>query len=54
MLKESSDFDARLCVTGQHRDMLDQVLEIFSLKPDFDRCNASKSDSKQPDIKYYD
>ena len=36
MLKESSDFDARLCVTGQHRDMLDQVLEIFSLKPDFD------------------
>jgi len=26
----------RLCVTGQHREMLDQVLDIFDLKPDFD------------------
>ena len=29
-------FDARVCVTGQHREMLDQVLELFELKPDFD------------------
>ncbi len=36
MLRESSVFNTKLCVTGQHRDMLDQVLNIFSLKPDFD------------------
>ncbi|MCE0962359.1 non-hydrolyzing UDP-N-acetylglucosamine 2-epimerase [Pseudomonas putida] len=29
-------FDARVCVTGQHREMLDQVLELFEIKPDFD------------------
>lgn len=29
-------FDARVCVTGQHREMLDQVLELFELRPDFD------------------
>src|SRR5881628_2143186 len=26
----------RLCVTGQHRRMLDQMLEVFGLKPDID------------------
>ncbi|MBN6529777.1 UDP-N-acetylglucosamine 2-epimerase [Acinetobacter pittii] len=30
------DFDTKVCVTGQHRQMLDQVLELFNLKPDFD------------------
>ncbi|WP_457981108.1 UDP-N-acetylglucosamine 2-epimerase (non-hydrolyzing) [Ectopseudomonas composti] len=29
-------FEARLCVTGQHREMLDQVLDLFAIKPDFD------------------
>ncbi len=29
-------FEARVCVTAQHREMLDQVLEIFSIRPDFD------------------
>ncbi|MBI6918972.1 UDP-N-acetylglucosamine 2-epimerase (non-hydrolyzing) [Pseudomonas monteilii] len=29
-------FDARVCVTGQHREMLDQVLDLFEIKPDFD------------------
>jgi len=29
-------FDTIVCVTGQHRQMLDQVLEIFDIKPDFD------------------
>lgn len=29
-------FDAKVCVTGQHRQMLDQVLELFELSPDFD------------------
>jgi UDP-N-acetylglucosamine 2-epimerase (non-hydrolysing) len=29
-------FDSRICVTAQHRDMLDQVLRIFDIKPDYD------------------
>ncbi len=29
-------FEAKVCVTGQHREMLDQVLDLFSIKPDFD------------------
>src|SRR5260370_41555072 len=29
-------FDVRVCVTAQHREMLDQVLEAFRVKPDFD------------------
>ncbi|GAA5632044.1 UDP-N-acetylglucosamine 2-epimerase [Acinetobacter calcoaceticus] len=36
-LQESAqDFDTKVCVTGQHRQMLDQVLELFNLVPDFD------------------
>ena len=29
-------FDAKVCITAQHREMLDQVLELFEIKPDFD------------------
>lgn len=29
-------FEAKCCVTAQHREMLDQVLELFEIKPDFD------------------
>nr|WP_276208079.1 UDP-N-acetylglucosamine 2-epimerase (non-hydrolyzing) [Halomonas socia] len=29
-------FDAQVCVTGQHREMLDQVLDLFELAPDHD------------------
>lgn len=29
-------FDAKVCVTGQHREMLDQVLGLFSITPEFD------------------
>jgi UDP-N-acetylglucosamine 2-epimerase (non-hydrolysing) len=35
-LEADSRFDARVCVTAQHREMLDQVLELFEIKPDFD------------------
>lgn len=35
-LQGDSYFDARLAVTAQHREMLDQVLSLFSLKPDYD------------------
>ena len=29
-------FESKVCVTAQHREMLDQVLEIFDIQPDFD------------------
>lgn len=29
-------FESRVCVTGQHRQMLDQVLDLFALQPEFD------------------
>ena len=32
----SGEFDPRVCVTGQHRHILDQVLEAFQVKPDHD------------------
>ena len=33
---ERGRFETRVCVTAQHREMLDQVLEIFGIKPDYD------------------
>lgn len=30
------EFEAKVCVTAQHREMLDQVLELFQIKPDYD------------------
>jgi UDP-N-acetylglucosamine 2-epimerase (non-hydrolysing) len=35
-LEADPRFDAKVCVTAQHREMLDQVLEIFDIQPDFD------------------
>lgn len=35
-LESDPRFDARVCVTAQHREMLDQVLELFEIKPDYD------------------
>ena len=32
----SNIFDTKVCVTAQHREMLDQVLEFFEITPDFD------------------
>ena len=34
--KYSNKFDTIVCVTGQHREMLDQVLRIFGINPDYD------------------
>lgn len=34
--KNENDFKTIVCVTGQHREMLDQVLSIFDIKPDYD------------------
>ena len=36
LLKETTRIEARVCVTAQHRQMLDQVLELFQIKPDYD------------------
>lgn len=36
MLAADSAFEAKVCVTGQHRQMLDQVLALFELQPEFD------------------
>lgn len=35
-LQSSSSFEHRICVTAQHRQMLDQVLELFDITPDYD------------------
>jgi len=35
-LRKRSELDVTLCVTGQHRQMLDQVLEAFGITPDYD------------------
>lgn len=47
MVKElqsrSDKFEVKVCVTGQHREMLDQVLDFFSITPDYD-LNIMKPD----------
>ncbi|MBN2115842.1 MAG: UDP-N-acetylglucosamine 2-epimerase (non-hydrolyzing) [Anaerolineales bacterium] len=35
-LKETAGIESRVCVTAQHRQMLDQVLDLFQIKPDYD------------------
>ena len=41
--------NAKLCVTAQHREMLDQVLELFEIEPDFD-LNIMKPDQTLNDL----
>lgn len=36
LLKETPEAESRVCVTAQHRQMLDQVLELFQITPDYD------------------
>ncbi len=35
-IKNNNLFETKVCVTAQHREMLDQVLDFFEIKPDFD------------------
>ena len=35
-MRAQPDFELHVCVTAQHREMLDQVLEVFSVVPDVD------------------
>jgi len=36
LLRQTDGIESRVCVTAQHRQMLDQVLELFQIKPDYD------------------
>lgn len=51
VLELASDprFESRVCVTAQHREMLDQVLELFELTPDFD-LNIMKAGQTLTDV----
>lgn len=48
ILREHPQVESRICVTGQHREMLDQVLSVFAITPEYDldlmRANQSLSD----------
>lgn len=47
--KRPDEFDTTVCVTGQHREMLDQVLRIFDVKPDYD-LNIMKQGQDLTDV----
>lgn len=47
--KRGDEFETTVCVTGQHREMLDQVLEIFNVKPDYD-LNIMKQGQDLTDV----
>ena len=48
-LAADNRFDAKVCVTAQHREMLDQVLELFEIEPDFD-LNVMKAGQTLNDV----
>lgn len=48
-LKRASGVDVRAAVTGQHREMLDQVLNLFSITPDYD-LNVMRTGQSLTDI----
>lgn len=47
--KRIEEFETIVCVTGQHREMLDQVLHIFDVKPDYD-LNIMKQGQDLADV----
>ena len=47
--KHPEDFETIVCVTGQHREMLDQVLKIFEVTPDYD-LNIMKQGQDLTDV----
>ena len=47
--KRSDEFETIVCVTGQHREMLDQVLKIFDVNPDID-LNIMKQGQDLTDV----
>ena len=47
--ENAGKFNAKVCVTAQHREMLDQVLELFNIVPDYD-LNLMKVDQSLCDV----
>lgn len=48
-MQKHTDLKNEVCVTGQHREMLDQVLDLFDIKPDYD-LNIMKSNQDLYDV----
>ena len=48
-LNDDERFESKVCVTAQHREMLDQVLELFEVTPDYD-LNIMKTGQTLPEI----
>lgn len=48
-LEAEQQIESKVCVTGQHREMLDQVLELFEIEPDFD-LNIMKNGQDLTDV----
>ena len=48
-LHNDERFESKVCVTAQHREMLDQVLELFEITPDYD-LNIMKAGQTLPEI----
>ena len=48
-LERRKEIESIVCVTAQHRQMLDQVLETFNIKPDYD-LNIMKQGQSLSDI----
>ena len=49
LLKQTADVEARVCVTAQHRQMLDQVLRLFDINPDYD-LDLMREDQTLPEL----
>ena len=47
--KDTENFKTKVCVTAQHREMLDQVLDLFQITPDYD-LNIMKPEQDLYDV----
>ena len=50
LLKQQTDMESRVCVTGQHREMLDQVLQLFDITPEYDFIKKQDFFTYKPSI----
>lgn len=49
LAEQEGEFQSKVCVTAQHRQMLDQVLDLFCISPDYD-LNIMKSDQSLTNV----
>ena len=52
-LKNNLHFETKVCVTAQHREMLDQVLEFFEITPDFDLDLMKPNQNSHQGLSHY-